>query len=54
MLFIALLIAIFAIIGYVVVSASFRAHDRRRRAMAHGWRMRQRWDTDSPDGFGHG
>jgi hypothetical protein len=54
MLLLALLIAIFAIIGYLVVSASFRSHDRRRHALENNLRMRQHWDADSPDSFGHG
>jgi hypothetical protein len=54
MLLIALLIAVFALIGWFVLSASFRAHERRRKALDSRWRMRQRWEAGSVDGFGHG
>jgi biopolymer transport protein ExbB/TolQ len=34
MLLIGLLIAIFAVIGYFVLSASFRSHERRRKFLS--------------------
>jgi hypothetical protein len=52
MLLVGLLIAIFGVIGWFVLSASFRAHERRRRSLENRWRLRQRWEAETADGIG--
>lgn len=47
MLILALFIAVFMVIGYFVLTASIRAHERRRRMLDSRWRNRQAWDAEN-------
>lgn len=49
-----ILMVLVAMVGYFVVSASFRQHNRRREETMAGSRSDYPWNANSPDSFGHG
>ena len=51
---IGILMVAVAVVGYFVVSASLREHNRRREERMTDARSRQTWDAESPRNFGHG
>jgi hypothetical protein len=51
---IGILMVVVAVVGYFVVGASLREHNRRREESMTDARSRQTWDSESPGSFGHG
>ena len=51
---IGILMVVVAVVGYFVVGAEIREHNRRREERMADARSRQTWDTESPGSFGHG
>ena len=50
---IGVLMVLVAVVGFVVIGASFREHNRRREEAKANSQSLSTWDVESPDSFGH-